>query len=194
MSDLFGNVDFDTFWRVWPRRISRKPAEAKWSKLSPGQQKAALADVEKRNRMNAWPSSPKLIPHAATYLNQERWADEWEDEIKAEKNEGKPNSGPYIPQPSELEIKIPWAERLLNRLYVFWQYAVMGVDDVAEALQIKQDMLTTDVPAYLEDVEAEKITKQQAAAELADVFLSRLDLHYHKMAKARVLKTSRRTI
>ena len=82
---------------------------------------------------------------------------------------------------------------MINRMFLYYQCVVLGIDDgAAAALEIKRNMLATDVPAYLEDIDAGKIMKRQAAHELSDAFLTRLDLHYHTITKLRVLRMARK--
>lgn len=185
-------IDFEKFWDPWPRKVNRKTAEKAWVKLPHAQQMAAIADVEKRNRMNAWPSNPKMVTHASTYLNQERWTDEWENELKAERNQDKPNSGAYIPPPREPERKIHWAERMMNRLWVNYCLIAGGLQDPGKAVQVKRTVMIEAVPAYEEDIEAERILPNTAAFEIGELFLTRLDHAYSRNLKPRVIATARR--
>jgi len=185
--------EFLAFYETYPRHEGKADGQKAWNGLTKTQQAAAFADVEKRKRFGAYSSNKKKIQLPASYLRSARWDDDWEDTLASSRSDDdKPNSGAYIPRPSEPLPEIPWPERMINRLYVFWQGAVLGVDCTEPALDIKKAMLADDVPAYLEDVAAGKTTKDQAAAELAEAFLSRLDLHYGKTAKNRVLRTARR--
>ena len=198
--DLIGDrleysPEFERFWKPWPKKSDKRRAAAKFEALSRGEQHLATLDAEKRKREGWWATHPLML--ALSYLNGARWEDEWIEELTRERrlDTGKPDSGVYIPRPSEPLPEIPWPERMLSRLYVFWQCVVLGVSDGADAaLEIKHTMLATDVPAYLEDIEADKITKRKAAHELSDVFLSRLDLHYHQLTKNRVLRMARKTV
>jgi hypothetical protein len=187
-------IEFDKFWKAWPRKVSRKTAETKWNKLTHDQQRAALADVEKRSRMNAWSSNPKLIPHATTYLNQERWDDEWEAELKAERSQDKPNTGAYVPPPRPDEPKLSWQEQMLNRLFRTYCLSAGGLGKfkdpkaVDAALKEKRHVLNIVVPAFNEDIESDRMDKQQAAYEIAEIFLKRLDQAYSKNLSPLILK------
>ena len=73
-SDLFPSqtISFSDFWSIWPRKTAKQISEKAWYKLTASNQKKALQDFPKRYR-----NTPKqFIPHASTYLNQERWEDE----------------------------------------------------------------------------------------------------------------------
>ena len=69
---------FALFWAVWPKRVAKAPARKAWGKLK--DQPAILAliklDLEARAKAGAWDDA-KYIPNPATYLNQQRWNDEY---------------------------------------------------------------------------------------------------------------------
>lgn len=70
------NPLFDAFWRTYPRRVSRPSAERAWQaatrKASPDVIMAGLS-----RHLPTWRGQEaKFIPHPATWLNGERWADE----------------------------------------------------------------------------------------------------------------------
>lgn len=72
---------FGVWWAIYPRKEKRKVAERTWKRLTKAQRDAAMADTKRR----PWPESKQYIPHATTYLNQERWTDPLpEDETAAE--------------------------------------------------------------------------------------------------------------
>lgn len=67
------DVSFDEFWALYPRKVARKTAQAKWKKLGKRKQQAALKHLKKSPYAS---SDPQFIPHPTTYINQERWDDE----------------------------------------------------------------------------------------------------------------------
>jgi len=78
---------FAEFWRLYPRKASRKYAEQCWCKLTPKNQEAALAAIPAH--ADYWKRADRpyeMIPHASTWLNQARW----EDELPAEAEVSKP--------------------------------------------------------------------------------------------------------
>lgn len=149
--------------------------------MTEAKQRAALADVEKRNRLGGWSHNPKVIPHAVTYLNQERWDDDWQSELKPIK-EDVPNSGPYIPPVRIPEQTLSWEERMFNRLGKNYIFLANGLPEVDGLKEIKRNMMLLDVPAFRE----ETTSRTEVALELANAFLSRLDAHYGKTLKERV--------
>jgi hypothetical protein len=77
---------FDEFWKLYPRRVAKKAAERAWMKSG------AERDLELFNEVLAglrrailfWQqkgTAPEYIPHAATWLNAERWTDELDVKI-----------------------------------------------------------------------------------------------------------------
>jgi hypothetical protein len=69
--------DFQTFWSAYPRKVGKKIAERKWSKMSASERDAALRGVKLWKQTYQWQQAGGLyIPYASTFLNQERWKDE----------------------------------------------------------------------------------------------------------------------
>lgn len=184
MSDYTDN--YERFWEAYPKRngrkVGKKPAFAQWNKLTTDQKRAAFSDVEKRNRQGTW---GKYIRDAARYLRDYGW----EDEIAPEQSD---MYSRRVPQASEPQIEIHWADRMMNRLFINYVFATSGLHDVGPALDIKHGLLSLEVPALEGDVAAELMTKQAAATEIAELFLTRLDIEYGKAAKGRVLKIARK--
>ena len=74
---LGGNVDFADFWKLYPRKVAKKDAEKAWNKLTAAQKQKALDTVPMH--VVCWCSECRethKIPHAATWLNGERFDDE----------------------------------------------------------------------------------------------------------------------
>ena len=75
------NLAFISFWKAYPRKISKQQALRAWNKLKPSQ---ALTDVimralEMQKKSDQWQrDNGAFIPHASTWLNQQRWEDELE--------------------------------------------------------------------------------------------------------------------
>lgn len=81
-----GQITFDQFWEVYPRKVKKKPAFAIWKRkrldvIADG----IIGDVKKRLELHA-PWKRGYIPHPTTYLNQELWADDIEREDLVEKS------------------------------------------------------------------------------------------------------------
>jgi len=64
---------WEDFWKTYPRKEGKKNAKSAFLKLKEEEQGKAISDV-KGGRFSA--TEKKFVPHAATYLNQERWTDE----------------------------------------------------------------------------------------------------------------------
>ena len=85
-------MTFENFWQQYPRKIGKLTAKRSWEKLSQeNQQKALEAIVEHRKYWTTKATDWEFIPHASTWLNQERF----EDELVIEKKENKPPKLPW---------------------------------------------------------------------------------------------------
>ncbi len=66
---------FEDFWLLYPRRVAKKDASRAWMKLTPSQRVDALVAMVEWRRI--WQTKDvEYLPHAATWLNGERWEDE----------------------------------------------------------------------------------------------------------------------
>jgi hypothetical protein len=71
--------DFQTFWDLYPRRVSRKEAEKVWVRMTPEQKFAAVHALPVHvHYWKAAGTSKEYLPYPATWLNGERWTDELE--------------------------------------------------------------------------------------------------------------------
>ena len=78
---------FDAFWNTYPRKVGKgKARDAHHSALKKADAAAILSGL-KRQLPTMRKQEPKFVPHPATWLNQERWADEVEQ----------PASPAYVP-------------------------------------------------------------------------------------------------
>lgn len=67
--------DFDTFWLLYPRHVAKANARKAWAKIDPALHVPIIESVA------AWrpiwnTKDPEYLPHAASWLNGERWEDE----------------------------------------------------------------------------------------------------------------------
>ena len=91
---------FEQFWQLYPRKVGKLTAKRSWEKLSQeNQQKALEAIVEHRKYWVAKGTDWEFIPHASTWLNQERF----EDELVIEQKE---NIKPPLPWYSSDELTL----------------------------------------------------------------------------------------
>jgi hypothetical protein len=70
------NNSFELFWTAYPRKTAKQSAVKTWKKLSKSkdfdpQEVIAIAEDYSRSDL----PEQKFIPHASTWLNQERWRD-----------------------------------------------------------------------------------------------------------------------
>jgi len=100
---------FERFWAAYPRKIAKAPARKAWEKGKLDDKvEIIIAAVEKQARW-AWKGREKSkIPHAATWLNAERWEDEVE--VDTQVHHTKP-----VTSPDPLPYVCPH-EMLLNRV------------------------------------------------------------------------------
>jgi hypothetical protein len=63
---------FEKFWKVYPRKDSKKKARMAWNKLTKAEKEKAITDAPARYDG----VQRQFIPMAPTYLNGERWNDE----------------------------------------------------------------------------------------------------------------------
>lgn len=72
---------FDAFWLLYPRKVSRKDARRAWDRIRPDDQMEALKALVHWRRVWLRRGELEFIPHAATWLNGERWTDELPHDI-----------------------------------------------------------------------------------------------------------------
>lgn len=70
---------FAEFWSLYPRKEGKGAARKVWARLAPGPDLVAsiLGAVECQRDWPQWrKDGGQYVPHPATWLHQERWADE----------------------------------------------------------------------------------------------------------------------
>jgi hypothetical protein len=68
---------FDEFWKLYPRKVSKRVAQKMWERMTKDEQQAAVEALPVH--IKYWrlkETDADFIPHAATWLNQGRWEDE----------------------------------------------------------------------------------------------------------------------
>ncbi len=70
--------EFDEFWQAYPRKIKKDKAREAWAKaVSKVSADTIVSAIQKLAPvLVAEASEPQFIPHASTWLNQERWTDD----------------------------------------------------------------------------------------------------------------------
>jgi hypothetical protein len=68
---------FDTFWKLYPRKVAKRAAQGAFNRLTKDEQAQAVEAIEQH--VAYWKlkgTESDFIPHASTWLNQGRWEDE----------------------------------------------------------------------------------------------------------------------
>ena len=76
MSDI-KDISFNSFYKLYPRKVGRYAAEKGFKKLS--KKERLLAYDGLNNYIKYWKASEtekQFIPHPSTFINQKRWEDE----------------------------------------------------------------------------------------------------------------------
>lgn len=69
-------IPFADFWNLYPKKVEKKKAEAKWNRLTKTTQDKVLADLPLRTKTEQWQKNDgQFVPNPTTYLNGERWND-----------------------------------------------------------------------------------------------------------------------
>ena len=69
---------FESFWGAYPKKVGKAAALKAWRKNNlDGMADQICTDVESRAKEDFQWRDPKFIPNPATYINDERWTDEW---------------------------------------------------------------------------------------------------------------------
>ena len=85
-------VTFDDFWSLYPRRVAKKDARRAWDRISPRLHPSILTALFEWARIWNARGEPEFIPHPATWLNGERWEDDFP-----------PDHRPYTPQQARID-------------------------------------------------------------------------------------------
>lgn len=71
---------FDTFWSAYPKKLNKAAAKKAWDKIKPDEQLLVtmLTTIERATTSVDWiKENGEYIPHPSTWLNNERWKDEY---------------------------------------------------------------------------------------------------------------------
>lgn len=78
---IINNSSFDEFWKAYPRKVGKEAARKSWNKKQPDIN-IVLHALQWQKQTNQWfVDNGKFIPHPTTYINQERWLDEPNEEV-----------------------------------------------------------------------------------------------------------------
>ncbi len=73
---------FEQFWKEYPRKVSRSAAEKKFLKIPVENFEKIMKALKSYKQSEQWRDG-KYVPHASTWLHQERWLDDIEESNKA---------------------------------------------------------------------------------------------------------------
>ena len=76
-------VHFEKFWEIYPRKENKKKAMEKWKKMKVTEELFETIEKSIKSHKETKQWKDYIIPHATTWLNQERW----EDEVKVNTEE-----------------------------------------------------------------------------------------------------------
>jgi hypothetical protein len=68
---------FEEFWKLYPRKVSKRVAQKIWERMTKDEQEAAFEALPVH--IKYWKlkeTDTEFVPHAGTWLNQGRWEDE----------------------------------------------------------------------------------------------------------------------
>lgn len=95
---------FETFWKLYPNKKGKTQAKIAWEKLCTNQNKANIRPTWRMVRMALkqqrttvrW-KTPEFIPHATTWINQQRWLENIEEmnQVFEKQKPSKPTSFGY---------------------------------------------------------------------------------------------------
>jgi hypothetical protein len=74
---------FEEFWKLYPRKVSKKRARTAWKNMTKKKRQAAIDAILEHTIV--WDKQGRdmtMIPHPTTWLNQERWEDDLSAELK----------------------------------------------------------------------------------------------------------------
>jgi len=73
-------LEFEDFYKLYPRKVGRAAARKAWEKLSDDDQTKAMSVLEHKYE---WATTEmRYIPHPATWLNGRRWEDDILPELR----------------------------------------------------------------------------------------------------------------
>ena len=67
------SVDFELFWKEYPRKIDKQKAYRSWKKISVNEYLDIAKGLEKWNAYWKERNEPEYIPHPTVWLNNRRW-------------------------------------------------------------------------------------------------------------------------
>lgn len=90
---LIDSLTFDDFWRIWPRKVAKKPAATAWAKATSRADPQRILDMARAYAEHPHRPLVQFIPHAATWLSQDRWEDELPSAPEPDHRDARPTQG-----------------------------------------------------------------------------------------------------
>lgn len=192
---------FLRFWKAYPRKTAKLKAFQSWQNHVDETDRDSvtqiIGDLEKRTRARFWAADQSKIPMPTTFINQHRWEDEWEPEVKTR---GKETMATYSKMP---EAKVDDAPKLsnwrmmLNRIMRDYIFLMGGTTDamMAALIKTKNDTWAELKQAVNEEIEISS-DKRKAHNDmgwlLAETMLNRFDAITSREYKRKILNMSKR--
>lgn len=76
---------FNDFWQLWPRSEGKKPASEAWARAVKREKPAVIYEAALKYVDHPHRPARQFVPHATTWLNQDRWADPLPEAPEAER-------------------------------------------------------------------------------------------------------------
>jgi len=175
--------DYERLWSAYPARNGKKqgkkPGFAQWQRLTADEKRAAIADVEKRNRMGGW---GKFIRDCERYLRHKGWEDEWTPERATATQPSR-----RMPDPPAYECD-KWTA-LGNRLLFRYIRHARGLSepDLAAAIATRENVVQRLSAALDEEIQ-DTGEQHDSVMTFAKVFLTDLDNLLHRRLRGRIIK------
>jgi len=103
---------FDKFWKLYPKKASKGEALSRWKTIcnKPSKEKPTWVQIKKailsQKKTEQW-KDPKFIPHAATWLNKNKWLDDPKEMVSFDREEKAPKKEKSTEQlTAELEKEV----------------------------------------------------------------------------------------
>jgi hypothetical protein len=81
---------FETWWKLYPRKVQKETAWKAWKKICTDNGKEVMLIADMKQRAVAWKDTEiRFIPHGATFLNRKGWDDPIDQAIPQTKQEPK---------------------------------------------------------------------------------------------------------
>lgn len=115
--------DFDSFYRLYPLKKSKREAMTMWSRLKENEQTLALDWL--RKYIVYWQKKgieKQFLPHPSTWLHGKRWEDDLSDSVTPINTLQVERAKKEIDEDKKIEEDRLWNEQALARLKASWKW------------------------------------------------------------------------